>query len=132
MPNKTVTINPDIEVPEGNECEGRNIESPCVMISRLTDKCRIYGVLLAFAKDGTVYKSDLCKAACEKAKEPCETCGGSGKVDISERYPIGSGLGFLLDCLDCNNERRDDKSSLGQPDYSGKEHVPDKATGGAR
>ena len=48
-------------------------------------------------------------AECEKAKEVCTECGGSGKVDISEKYPIGSGLGFLLDCTDCQPKGVEDE-----------------------
>ena len=116
MENKTVTINPDIKVPEGDKCfeysnEHDKVIFECDSFVGDLSGCAIWpNEHLEPAEDESyTIKCDPCKAECEKAKDVCTECGGSGKVDISEKYPIGSGLGFLLDCPKCQPKGVEDE-----------------------
>ena len=113
MPNEQ-EISVKIKVPVGDACyrrEGYFVRVHCSVLNFNDRTCGCCGSRplenIFDSKTGSflIEKCDPCKAECEKAKEVCGTCGGSGKVDSNNKIgKIGSGLGFLLDCLDCKQK----------------------------
>ncbi|MCK5610853.1 hypothetical protein KAR91_53765 [Candidatus Pacearchaeota archaeon] len=112
MKNKTVTINPPVEVPEGDWCYNRNQNiNRCAFYRILHGKvsCRIWlkappRHVYPVGGEGVykIEKCQPCKDLCEEAKEPCTTCGGSEEVKAFEQGGMGAiWRGKMKRCPDC-------------------------------
>lgn len=122
MPNKTVTIHPAIQVPEGEYCSND---------TELKIYCRFWEVTTCELYESEIMgarKCQPCKDACEREKEtviikgrgmsaddmfeelskPCETCGGTGDFEV-EKDSEGQTIGMTqTSCPDYQPTERKD------------------------
>jgi hypothetical protein len=114
MPNKTVTIHPAVEVPEGNKCFSYNTTKDeliyeCRSFIGDLSGCAIWpdGELEPAEDESFVTKCQPCKDLCEKEKNKvCEACGGRGQRRIRMARPDRTvGYGYKkIPCPDCQSK----------------------------